>query len=122
MVFYEHFFLIFLWAALEQVSYYSSCLFFSLCISVFCKLDFMPEMYIRMDDFLYKPVTFRTYLNKIGTTSFEGVKEIHSQKGIVHPVSIKCSLPLSEIRVLCTTEVPSFIGIRAGRPLLMVFN
>ena len=52
-----------------------------LCFTVMAKLDFMPELYTRMDDFLYGPVVFRQYLNKIGNTSLEVIKELHCEKG-----------------------------------------
>ena len=53
-----------------------------LIFSVQTKLDVMPELYTRKDDFLYQPVIFRQYLNKIGNTSFEIIRELHCQKGI----------------------------------------
>ena len=52
-----------------------------LVFSVQTKTDIMPELYTRKDDFLYEPVLFRQYLNKIGNTSLEVIRELHSQKG-----------------------------------------
>ncbi len=33
------------------------------------KLELLPEMYVKADDFLYQPVPYRQYLNRIGRTT-----------------------------------------------------
>lgn len=68
-----------------------------LVFSVQTKLDVMPEMYTRKDDFLYQPVIFRQYLNKIGNTSFEIIRELHCQKGIENKYSFTCCNDLCKI-------------------------
>ena len=68
-----------------------------LVFSVQTKLDVMPEMYTRKDDFLYQPVIFRQYLNKIGNTSFEIIRELHCQKGIENKLFFSCCNDLCKI-------------------------
>lgn len=52
-----------------------------LVFAMVCKLDVMPDLYTKKDDFMYDKIHFRQYLNKVGNTSLEMVKELHCLKG-----------------------------------------
>ena len=53
----------------------------NLVFTITTKLDIMQELYTQKDKFLYEPLLFREYLNKMGNTSMEVIRELHCQKG-----------------------------------------
>ena len=44
-------------------------------------LNIMSEIYTKKDDFLYQPIVYRQFLNKVGTTSIQYASEIYSRNG-----------------------------------------
>ena len=79
---------------LENCGFRIETAFADLCqdnftVAVAGTLDIMSEMYTKQNDFLYKPVLYKQFLNKVGTTSCQYVAELYSHNGLdLHTYSV----------------------------------